>query len=108
MKDGGGDAEKDEPVGGLEIERGGECTRVMKKVCVCVSACFVHVCLCVCVEQASEGMKKKREMREEQVVRVEQEGRKEGEERKRGKKKGKEEIEGGRESQRDFIAIFFP
>ncbi|CAB1426509.1 unnamed protein product [Pleuronectes platessa] len=27
MKDSGGDAEKEEPVGGLEIEREGECTR---------------------------------------------------------------------------------
>lgn len=36
MKDSRGDAEKDEPVGGLEIEREGECTRVMKKKeCVC-------------------------------------------------------------------------
>ena len=42
MKDSRGDAEKDEPVGGLEIEREGECTWVMKKKSVCV-------CVCVCV-----------------------------------------------------------
>lgn len=49
MKDSGGDAEKDEPVGGLEIERGGECTRVMKKVCVCVCASMLCACVLVCV-----------------------------------------------------------
>lgn len=42
MKDSRGDAEKDEPVGG--IEGGGECTRVMKSPCVDARA-RVYVCV---------------------------------------------------------------
>lgn len=68
MKDSRGDAEKDEPVGGL-VHTGDEkklCVRVC--VCVCMCVLLVHVpvyvcklcaCVCVCVEQTSERMKKR-------------------------------------------------
>lgn len=65
---GGGGAVKDEPVGGLEIEgEEGECTRVMKKGCVCVCMCvferesmfiLLWTKLCTCCLERSNVEKK--------------------------------------------------